>query len=76
MPYTYYHTGTRRDARNKDVFRKISDSRQVQVEGWDNNGRPYDDDGRDFVLWYFFDDPRKNVVFNWNDHTHYFVCEY
>ena len=52
MPYTYYHTGIIRDSNNKNIFKKISGSTQVQLEGWDN-GRPYNDDGRDFVLWYF-----------------------
>ena len=58
MPYTYYHTGIIRGSNNKNIFKNVSDSTQVQLEVWDN-GRPYNDGGRNFVLWYFVNDSKK-----------------
>ena len=75
MSHEYYHTGFVRDKKDKSVFRKVTDNTQVQLEGWDW-GKPYEDDDRNIVLWYFLNNEKKNFVFNWNDHPHHFVCEY
>ena len=72
-----YHTGIRRDETNKTVWRRSADGVQVDLSGWDSyNGYPRNDVGWDFLYWYFYYDEYKNIIYNFSDASHYFICEY
>ena len=75
MQYDVYHTGIRRDATNKNIFRRSSDGVEVSLEGW-YPGTPLSDDGRDFLYCSFDNDSNKNYVFDYGDQRRYFICEY
>merc|ERR1719376_1318473 len=75
MQYHNYHMGIRRDATNKNIWRRSSDGVEVSLEGW-YPGYPYSDDGFDFLIWYFWNNSIKNTVYNNPDYSRYFICEY
>jgi len=77
LPFGYlihFHTGIRRD--NHQVWRKSSDGTAVQLEGW---WPDYPDSraARKFLYWWFYNNnARKNMIFNWPNGSDYFICEY
>ena len=57
MSYHWYHTGIKRDTKNKTIFRRNSDSQEVELEGWHSSpvvNYPNTEEGRDFLIWFFF----------------------
>ena len=77
MPvYYWYHTGIRRSQTNKNVFIRSGDGVQINLSGWHPPGNPISNDGWDYLLWYFYDNEYKNTIYNYPDHSRYFICEY
>jgi len=75
LPYSYFHTGIKRDPSNYKIFRRVSDGVQVELDGW-IAGRPSSADGYDNLYWFFYNDSNKNTIYNYPDHSRYFICEF
>ena len=77
MPTNYYHTGIKRDEKNKNIWKRSSDGVQVNVNGWDSyNGFPVSYNTYDFLYLRLYNDPSENTIQNWPDIPEYFICEY
>ena len=74
MPVDHdYHTGIRRD--ENQVWRRISDRSEVNLEGWYPDSPEIEADW-DFLYWFFVSGPNKNTIKNTPDYKNYFICEY
>ena len=80
MPGAWYHTGIKRDTeqstKSNQVWRRVSDGVQVQLEDW-YPGEPVTwVDGYDFYYWYLLGSTYKNMNINRRDSSRWFICEY
>ena len=79
MPYANYHTGIVGENDNQ-VWRRISDGVEVQLEGWNHRGRyPKRNQGYTNLYWEYFNNRNKktkNALWNAYSRSQNFICEY
>lgn len=71
-----YHTGIRRDKKNKNIWKRSIDGVLANIQDWHSSRYPRSNDDYDFLYWYLHDNSDKNTIFNWSDLSYFFICEY
>ena len=73
--FGFYQTGIKRDPINKQVWRRLSDGVQVELDGW-YPGYPKNNDGWDYLYLYQYYESYKTDFFNDIPKSGRFICEY
>ena len=72
MPKGYWILGIKRHEQNNEIWKRLADEQQVEVEGW-SDGYPKTDSGRDYLSWSTFSD--VNGLFNGDGDWLWVLCE-
>ena len=72
LTFGTYQIGIKRDPSNKQVFRRVSDGAQVELDGW-VPGYPMSNDSHDCLIWMSSENTILNVP---NANIRRFICEY
>ena len=74
MTRGHYHTGIKRDPHDDQVFRRMSDGGEVQLDGWHSEYTKRNVGGADYLLWWVYNNEDKNTIFIHNVDAR-FICE-
>ena len=74
MPGRGYWIGIKRDEKDHNVWKRISDEVPVELDGWAtiNGGYPLDYRGWNFIRW----DGDRHTIQNEPNNPWNFICEY
>ena len=71
-----WHTGIVRHEKNSEYWKRESDGRWVQLQGW-KYSYPRPQSHRDFVYLELYEDSHKGEIYNYDDsEAYYFICEF
>merc|ERR1712142_1218984 len=76
LPFGNYHTGIRRDETDKNIWKRLGDGVQVNVDGWHPNSYPRQNSGYVYMYWYMIDNKEKNSIWNTGNRNFFVICEY
>ena len=77
MTLGLYHTGIKKD--NNQVWKRVSDVKEVQLEGWlpgHPRSHPASSYRWDYLVWQFSNDSNKNMILNSRHLMREIICEY